>query len=378
MTAWSIVIPTYREARNLEGLIPAIAQAAASARAELEIVVVDDDSRDGTEAVVAGLIQAGHPVVLVVRKGVRGLSSAVLAGFRQARHEVLFCMDADFSHPPESLPRLAEALAQPDCDMVFGSRYLAGGTTQAGWGLLRWLNSRVATLLARPFAAISDPMSGFFALRRETFLAAAGLNPVGYKIGLELLVKCRCQRVREVPIHFANRKFGQSKLTLREQVNYLVHLKRLADFKWGWISQLLQFSVIGAMGMAIDLSLYALFLAMGWPVAGARGLAIAAAMTFNFMLNRNITFSAARDDAMGQYLRYVLGCAAGALVSWLLSVGLATRGGPLGSHHLLAAILGIGAGTGLNFALSRQWAFRLAGAIPAGPGRRWWLPWRSR
>ena len=135
-------------------------------------------------------------------------------------------MDADLSHPPEAIPGMIARL-DDGADFVIGSRYVSGGTTDSNWGLLRWLNSKVATWLARPLTRAKDPMAGFFALRRTTFERATALNPIGYKIGLELLVKCRCVRVDEVPIHFADRQHGESKLSFREQLRYLQHLGRL-------------------------------------------------------------------------------------------------------------------------------------------------------
>ena len=366
MRAWSIVIPTLREAANLRELVPAVARCAAKAVPNVEILIVDDDSQDGTERLVGELAEQGLPVRLILRRGVRGLGSAVLEGFRQARFEVLFCMDADFSHPPDSLPRLAEALEEAGCDMAVGSRYVAGATIAEDWGFLRWLNSRVATLLARPFTAVRDPMSGLFALRRETFLAAEGLDPTGSKIGLELLVKCRCRQVREVPIPFANRKFGQSKLSLRTQLDYLIHLKRLADFRWGWKTQLAAFCAVGALGMAVDLSFYARLLAGRWPVPAARAAAILAATTGSFALNRRFVFTGgARARILPQFLRFGLVCAAGACLSWGLSVGLVHAGPWFGAHPLAAAIPGILAGSALNFGLSRQWAFRAPASLEA-------------
>ena len=140
-------------------------------------------------------------------------------------------MDADLSHPPEALPQMLQTL-ETGADFVIGSRYIAGGSTSDG-GCLRWLNSRAATLLARPLTSVRDPMAGFFALKRSTFENGCAFNPVGYKIGLELIIKCRCKRVVEVPIHFEHRRYGESKLTLKQQFLYLRHLRRLYGFKYG-------------------------------------------------------------------------------------------------------------------------------------------------
>jgi dolichol-phosphate mannosyltransferase len=226
----SVVVPTYREADNLRLLVPAVARAIAAAGRPGEIVVVDDDSPDDTPAVCAELARR-HPLRLLMRKNERGLATAVLHGLRQSAGEVLVVMDADLSHPPEKVPELVAAL-EAGAEFVIGSRYVPGAHTDEGWGWFRRLNSRVATALARGFTTARDPMAGFFALRRETFLRASGLNPVGYKIALELIVKCGCRDVAEVPITFRNRVKGQSKLSLKEQINYLRHLRRLYAYKW--------------------------------------------------------------------------------------------------------------------------------------------------
>jgi dolichol-phosphate mannosyltransferase len=226
----SVIVPTYREAENLPVLVRAVAGALAGTPGGWEMVVVDDNSRDGTEEACAELSRT-YPVRLLVRRDERGLASAVVHGLRQARGNWLVVMDADLSHPPESIPALVAPLREGRADFAIGSRYVPGGSTEEGWGVYRWLNSKVATLLAWPLARVRDPMAGFFALPRPLFESAAALDPIGYKIGLELLVKCRCRRVVEVPIHFRNRLHGQSKLSLREQVNYLRHLLRLYRFR---------------------------------------------------------------------------------------------------------------------------------------------------
>lgn len=225
----SVVVPTYREAQNLPLLLERLDRLRCTSGLVLEAIVVDDDSRDGTDRVVAAI---GWPWVrLIVRTDERGLSSAALAGMRAARHEVLVVMDADLSHPPEKIPDLLDAL-EAGADLALGSRYVTGGGTEDSWGALRLLNSRVATWLARPFTRVSDPMSGFFAMRRTTFERARDLDPIGYKIGLELIVKCGCADVREVPIHFASRVYGESKLTVAERIRYLEHVRRLLLYRW--------------------------------------------------------------------------------------------------------------------------------------------------
>jgi len=227
----SIVVPTYREAENIRTLATRIAAAMSPTGRPYETILVDDDSRDGTDQLVADLLREGLPLRLIVRVGERGLSSAVIRGFREAQGHILVCMDADLSHPPEALPRLIAALDDPSVDFVIGSRHVEGGSTDENWGLLRHLYSGAAALMARPFTRAKDPMAGYFALPRRVFQRADALNPIGYKIGLELMVKCDCAHVREIPIHFADRKFGRSKLNLKEQLRYVNHLCRLGRYK---------------------------------------------------------------------------------------------------------------------------------------------------
>jgi dolichol-phosphate mannosyltransferase len=234
----SVIVPTYREAPNIEPLVQRIFAAVAGFAGETELIIVDDDSRDGTEKIVESL-RSEYPVRLIVRHEDRGLSSAVIAGFAEAKYDRLVVLDADLQHPPEMIPALLERLDRGDCDFVIGSRYVQGGGIGSDWPFLRRLASRTATLLARPLAPLSDPMSGFFALDRRTWEKAARIDPIGYKIALELYVKGGCRRPAEVPIEFAARHAGQSKLSLGEQVRYLRHLGRLYRFRFPWLAGLL-------------------------------------------------------------------------------------------------------------------------------------------
>lgn len=222
----SIIVPTYREEANIRALVERIVAAMQPMRCSFQILIMDDDSRDGTDRVVAEL-SAAYPVELVTRTGKRDLSLAVIDGLRLARGRVCVVMDADLSHPPESVPDLVRALDDPRVDFVLGSRFASGGKT-VNWGGLRRLNSWVATMLSRPLVGrITDPMSGFFALRRATFENADPPDPIGYKIGLELMCRGHCRRVVEIPITFHDRQHGRSKLTLEQQRRYLLHLDRL-------------------------------------------------------------------------------------------------------------------------------------------------------
>ena len=229
--AVSIVVPTLREAANLRPLAERVANALADTGVEWELLLVDDDSGDGSAEIAADLAKR-LSVRMEVRRGAPpDLSRAVLEGIELSRFDRIVVMDADLSHPPERIPDLLAAL-DAGCDLAVGSRYVAGGSTAGDWGLARRLNSRVATLLAAPLAACADPLAGFFAVDRRNLPKRATLRPIGYKIALELMVRGRL-RVREIPIAFADRGRGASKLNLRQQVNYLRHLGRLYKLALG-------------------------------------------------------------------------------------------------------------------------------------------------
>lgn len=231
----SVIVPTLNEADSLPRLLPRIAQSLGER--PYEVLVVDDNSRDGTPVVCADLARQ-YPLRLLVRqRPENGLSGAVLHGAAATRGEYLVVMDADLQHPPERLPDLLRPLESGEADFVLGSRYVHGASTEEEWGRLRRWNSLVATALARPLVGgVRDPMSGFFALRRSTYSQASRLSPTGYKIALELMCKCPVNRIREVPIHFGLRAAGTSKLSCRQQFRYLRHLARLYDHRFPRLS----------------------------------------------------------------------------------------------------------------------------------------------
>ncbi len=265
----SLIVPALNEGANLSPLVEQI-DAALQGRA-YEVVIVDDNSRDETPQVCARLAER-FPIRLIVRTEPKdGLSGAVLHGMAQARGEIFVVMDADLQHPPSKLPELIAPVESGEAEFSLGSRYVPGGSTAEKWGVFRKMNSRIATLLARPFAgSVSDPMSGFFALRRSTVERGKRLTPLGYKIGLELMAKCRVASVREIPIHFAERTRGESKLTLREQVRYLEHLSRLYDFYYPRLSPIIKFLIVTTVSWLVAFALFMLLMVNRFaaPVAG--------------------------------------------------------------------------------------------------------------
>ena len=350
----SIVVPTYKEAESLPLLLERLDKLRTDAPLDLEVLIMDDNSRDGTVELIAS--RALPWVRLVVRTENRGLSPAVIDGLNLARHDVVVVMDADLSHPPERIPDLLKQL-ENGAEFVIGSRYVAGASTDEAWGVFRWLNSKVATLMARPFTRTSDPMSGFFAFRRTLLEKADTLNPVGYKIGLELLVKCGVRRVAEIPIHFAQRQKGESKLSFKEQLKYIQHLRRLFIYRFPNWAHLLQFLVVGGTGVFVNLLVLTVLLQLKVPVKPAIAGAIGLSMIFNFALNRRFSFSYARGGSLlGQLVGYLGACSLGAALNYLITLWMLSTWSTLWPQA--AALVGIVAGTGVNFVFCRFLVFR--------------------
>lgn len=220
----SLVIPTYNERTRLAELVDAVFRVFAEHALDGELVIVDDNSPDGTGALADALAER-HRVAVVHRPGKLGLGTAVVDGFRTASGDVLGVMDADLSHPPEALPRLLRALEEVPADMAIGSRYIPGGSVR-NWPLVRRAMSRFACLLARPLTPARDATSGFFLVRRHAVRdvqIAAG----GFKICLELLVRGRVRTIVEVPYEFVDRAAGESKMSWKEATGYFWQVRDL-------------------------------------------------------------------------------------------------------------------------------------------------------
>lgn len=297
----SVVVPTLNEVDNIDALITAIAGALDGVH-RYEVVVVDDASSDGTPAAVRAW--AGRaPVRLIERTGTPDLAQAVRDGAAAARAGVVVVMDADGSHPAAALPALVGPVLAGARDAVIGSRYVRGGA-MPGWPLARRALSRAASWLAWPYADVRDPMSGFFALRRELLLAAPA-QAAGYKILLELLAGAPDLRVAEVPITFRDRTAGASKLGLRTQWLYLQRLAALAGARVSG-GGAARYGAVGLLGMVLDVAVFRTLLGLGADLALAHTVSFVLAATSNFLLNRHWTFAdAGTDGAAGRYLRFV-------------------------------------------------------------------------
>jgi dolichol-phosphate mannosyltransferase len=351
----SLVIPSYNERSNITELVERCEKALSATGETFELIIVDDNSPDGTPEEVRKL-QGDRPWLrLLVRETERDLSTAVIAGWRVARGNVLGCMDADLQQPPELLPTLRERLRATGAEVVVASRHVPGGGV-SDWSLLRRFVSWTATLMATfilpgTLNKVRDPMSGYFLARKEV-IANAALNPIGYKILLEVLAKGDYSRVEEVPFVFEERLRGGSKLDSATALKYLAHLARIS-IETGESVRIVKYAAVGMTGAVVNfLALDRLVERCHWriPVAAAAGAGLA--IVNNFVWNELFTFWEARKAEPGwarvlrRFFSFVLFSTAGIAINVLLITLLVpVFGVPL----VPGIVMGIGAAAVWNF-----------------------------
>lgn len=331
----SLIIPTYNEGQNLGTLITALVAILDPVLPnDYELIVVDDDSPDLTWQ--HGLAIGEHvPQLRVMRRqGERGLSSAVIRGWQVAQGQVLGVIDADLQHPPEVLQGLLEAI-QSGADLAVASRHVEGGGVSE-WSLARRILSRGAQtlgLLILPgvVGRVSDPMSGFFMVRRQA-IAGPLLNPKGYKILLEVLGRGTIDTITEVGYVFQERQEGSSKVTWRQYLDYIHHLLRLRAggrlshwhrrFPW---RRFVRFGLVGLSGVVVDMAiLYLLHTALGFPLTRSKIVAAEIAILNNFIWNDLWTFADVSLRQRGwsargkRFLKFNLICLAGLVLNVLV------------------------------------------------------------
>ena len=233
-TGLSVVVPTYNETLNIRPLCERLFASLKKSDSKLnvELLFVDDESEGTPKSlqIVALLSKEGFPVRIHSRKKSqgRGLSSAVLLGFNMAKYDVVLCMDADLQHEPEAVHSVALPVLTKKAEFTVGSRYCGGGGFGFDWAVHRKIISSTATLLAYGVSSSTDPMSGFFCTTKQVLARGSDkINPIGFKIGLEIMARCRAAPVQDVPITFQSRIAGESKLTMKQNFLYLQQLLSL-------------------------------------------------------------------------------------------------------------------------------------------------------
>jgi dolichol-phosphate mannosyltransferase len=359
----SLILPTYNEAQNLPILLPKIEDALQDI--PHEVIIVDDDSPDKTWHVAHELSQRFADLRVIRRIGRRGLSSAVVEGFLSANGDTFVVMDADGQHDLFLVPRLYDAV-QSGAHIALGSRYAEGGSVGM-WDERRYTLSRIATRLAILLCKVNvrDPMSGFFAIDRETFEETLPrLNPKGFKILLDLLIHIpKGTTVREIPFMFGKRLHGESKLSRRVQLEFLEYLY---DVTLGRFIPLtfVKYCIVGTLGILVNLGAYEgirFLLAEAAPSLFGFSLsvlgAIEIAIIFNFLLNNIWTFSHARLHglrALWGFLTFNAACAIGAVANYGVSAFLFSRGW----HDLASVSVGAFVGIFWNYTMNRLMTWR--------------------
>ncbi len=353
LTPISVVIPTDQGSENVTVLLDRINTLREIKNIKIEVLLMICQSGNmsigGSEELRFDWVQ------MVVQERPRGLGEAIVDGIRLARHQVVVVMDADLSHPPEKIPELIFALASGQ-QFAIGSRYRTVGNTGSDEGTLRLFYRMALTLLTRPLTTVSDPMTGFFAFRRSQIDDAPHLNPIGDKVGLELIVKCGLDDIGEVAIRSDGAQ-SQRKRTFKDELNYIKHVRRLYIFKYKNLSSLAQFMVVGASGTIVNLGVLTLLVWLGVSKSVAVACAIGVSIVNNFLLNRRFTFSYARTGSIWrQFLGFLGASTLGSLVNFGVTLAVESQFDQIPLQ--VAALIGIAGGMGFNFLINRFVVFR--------------------
>ena len=364
----SVIVPTYNEAKNIGELVGRLCELLdPKFGAGYEIIVVDDDSPDRTWELAQGLGQR-YPRLRVMRRTYeRGLSTAVVRGWQAARADVLGVIDADLQHPPEIVLELW-SLIERGADVAVASRHIDGGGV-SDWALHRRVLSRAAQVLGLAIlpgvvGRVSDPMSGYFMLKRPC-VQGVTLNPLGYKILIEILGRARVRWIGEAPYVFRERSEGASKVTWKVYVEYFRHLLRLRLATLP-LTRFARFAAVGFSGVIVDMGL--LFLlsdpsTLGWGLTRSKLLAAEAAIINNFLWNDSWTFADVSrhqrelTQRLRRFAKFQLICLAGLVLNTLL---LNVLFNVFGMNRYLANAVAIAAVTGWNFWVNVKLSWRVA------------------
>ena len=377
---FSLVIPTYKESQNIKDIVELLSDLLDEAIPDrYELIVVDDNSPDRTWE-LAQALSSDYPQLRVMRRvEERGLSSAVIRGWQVARGQILGVIDADLQHPPEVLVQLLAAIEQ-GADLAVASRHVEGGGVSE-WSLARRFLSRGAQtlgliLLPNVVGRISDPMSGYFLVRRQA-IAGPILNPMGYKILIEVLGRGNIEQIAEVGYVFQERQEGESKVTWKQYAEYLLHLLRLRSRgRIGRLRQRLRFpmgrfirfGLVGLSGVFVDMAVFYLLsdpTTLAWGLTRSKIIAAEAAIINNFFWNDRWTFGDIASRQKGwrrrfkRLVKFNLICLAGLILNVLLLNLLFNL---LGINRYVANLIAIAVVTFWNFWINLKLSWRVTDA----------------
>ena len=352
----SIVVPTYKEQENIQTLFERIFKVFKEHKIDGEIIVVDDDSNDGTEETVNKFTER-HPVNLIVRKNEKGLASACIKGFDNAKGDIILVMDADLQHPPEKIPELISAI-ENGADIAIGSRHVEGGSL-GDWNIIRktvsWGAGFLANTLFSEIKNVKDKESGFFAFKKEV-IANVDLRPKGYKILLEILVLGNYKNVKEIGFTFGLRNAGKSKLGISIIFSYIYHLITLL-WHSGKLKLFAKFCIVGLVGVGVNLGiLYFLTNKLGYYYMYSGVVAIEISLLANFFMNRAWTFKKEAENIsfkkaimMDHITRFL-----GILINYVCLFVFTEY---FSFYYMLSMLIGIILSTGWNFVGNTKWVW---------------------
>ncbi len=348
MAKLSIIVPTYNEAGNIVKLAEAIFSSLAGS--SFELVVVDDNSPDGTGKLADELAAKHGNVIVVHRSGKLGLGTAILEGMEVASGDTIGVIDADMQHPPELLKPMFEKAAE-GADIVIASRYVEGGSVE-DWSFFRRTISKGALWLSHLFLPrtrkVGDTMSGYF-LFKKSVVEGVPLNVKDFKLLIEILAKGRYESVVELPYTFRTRTAGKSKLGSTQMLSYVKQLLRLSDYR------VLKFRAVGVSGILVNNGLLWLLVSSGMLHLLAEVFAIEASILTNFALNNFWTFSDRKSGSfLSRFVKYHGSVIVGAVVNYVAFVLLFAAGLGL----IVANTIGILLGFVWNYLLSEIFVWR--------------------
>jgi dolichol-phosphate mannosyltransferase len=350
----SIVIPTFNEKINVIKIANRIKNAISKIY-EYEIIFVDDSS-DNTLEYLENLKSKYENIRYSHRTGKRGLATAVAHGINMSKGTIVVVMDADLQHPPELIPEMIKNI-KSGFDIVIPSRHLSGGG-EYGLNIFRKLISHTASVIGKIFLKrlrnISDPTGGFFAFKKE-ILKGVSLNPIGWKILIEVLVRGRYNSVKEIPYTFEKRNYGNSKMSFIEQINYLKHIFRLIRDS-SEDRRIFIFGIVGFLGILVNMIFYNIFVNCGLNISISAMFSSLIAMTQNFLLNRNITWKDKKTKKFfKEACKFFLTSLCGIVINIIILRFLHFK---LKVNYNVANLTGIFGAVLWNYNLNRLWTWK--------------------
>jgi dolichol-phosphate mannosyltransferase len=364
----TVIIPTYNEKANIRNIVMAVDAVFHERSLHGQILVVDDNSSDGTISIVNELKRTKENVEILIRDKDHGLSQSVADGFSHASSDVFIVIDADFSHPPVLIPRMYDEIRKGN-DIVIGSRYMEGGGIKK-WPMKRRIISIGATFLGRLlFPDITDPVSGFFAVKKQV-VKNAPLKPRGYKILLEVLGKGTWETAREIPFEFVDREIGASKLKIKTIIEYAQQIVDIAVYSlsnhtsagWKEWENVIKFGIVGFSGIIVNEGiLIYLKECTGFSIPAASVFAIEISILNNFLWNDVWTFRSGKEHSLSsrwQRLASFQGVSVGgAIINFAVLNILALM---LGIDYRISNIAGILIAFVWNFLINRNLTWKKA------------------